>query len=61
MSKLETIEAEIRGLSRTEIETLRDWIENYLEDQLEFTPEFRASIERGEADLREGRARFKKP
>jgi hypothetical protein len=60
MSKVENIEAQIRGLSKEEVESLRDWIEDYLEDQLEIAPEFAASIERGEADLRAGRVRIKK-
>jgi len=29
-------------------EELRDWLENLLEDQLEFTDEFKAKIERGD-------------
>jgi hypothetical protein len=40
---------------------LRDWLENLLEEQLELTDEFKAKIERGEHDLREGRARIRKP
>ena len=40
---------------------LRDWLENMLEDQLEFTDEFKAKIERGEQDLRAGRSRIRKP
>jgi len=41
-------------------EELRDWLENLLEDQMEFTDEFKAKIERGEQDLREGRSRVRK-
>jgi hypothetical protein len=39
---------------------LQDWLANYLEDEAELTPEFVASIERGQADLREGRVRVRK-
>ena len=39
----------------------RDWLENLLEDQLEFTDEFKAKVERGERDLREGRSRLRQP
>lgn len=42
-------------------EELRDWLENLLEDQLEFTDEFKAKIERGEQDFREGRTLVLKP
>ena len=38
-------------------EELRDWLENLIEDQLEFTDEFKAKIERGGRDLSEGRTR----
>lgn len=51
----------IRALPRCEIEELREWIEDYLEDQLEFTEEFAASIERGKKDLAEGNVRVRKP
>ncbi len=40
---------------------LIDWLENMLEDNLEFTDEFKAKIERGEQDIRAGRVRLRKP
>jgi hypothetical protein len=61
MQTLERIEAEVRQLSKTEQEELRDWLENMLEDELEFTDEFKAKIERGEQDIRDGRVRIHKP
>ena len=57
MSKLEAIESEVRNLPREEALELQDWLADYLEDQAELDPEFVASIERGKADLREGRIR----
>jgi len=60
MSKLETIEAEVRKLPPEQAMRLQDWLANYLEDEAELTPEFVASIERGQADLREGRVRVRK-
>ena len=42
-------------------EELRDWLENLLEDQLEMTDEFKAKIDRGEQDIKEGRVRVRKP
>ena len=59
MSKLEAIETEIRVLPRQQAFELQDWLADYLEDQAELNPDFVASIERGKADLREGRVRFK--
>jgi hypothetical protein len=60
MSKLETIEAEVRKLPPEQAMQLQDWLANYLEDEAELTPESVASIERGQADLREGRVRVHK-
>jgi hypothetical protein len=60
MSKLETIEAEVRKLPPEQAMQLQDWLANYLEDEAELNPEFVASIERGQADLSEGRVRVRK-
>jgi mRNA-degrading endonuclease RelE of RelBE toxin-antitoxin system len=60
MPTLEKIENEVKQLSKAEQESLRDWLENMLEDELEFTDEFKAKIERGEQDVREGRVRIHK-
>lgn len=49
----------IQGLPRTEVERLREWIENFLEDQLEVSDEFAASIERGKKDIAEGSIRVR--
>ena len=61
MSKLETIEAEVRKLPLAQAVELQDWLADYLEDSAELNPEFVASIERGNADLREGRVRVHRP
>ena len=60
MSRLETIEAEGRKLPPGDALQLQDWLVNYLEDEAELNPEFVASIERGQADLREGRVRVRR-
>ena len=57
VSKLEAIETEVRNMPREEAFKLQDWLADYLEDQAELNPEFVASIERGQADLRAGRVR----
>ena len=61
MQTLARIEDEVKQLSKAEQEALRDWLENMLEDELEFTDEFKAKIERGEQDIRAGRVRIHKP
>ena len=51
MKTLEQVESDVRMLPPEKQEELRDWLENMLEDQLEFTDEFKAKIERGEQDF----------
>ena len=61
MSKLESIEAEVRRLPREQAVQLQDWLAAYLEDQAELNSDFITSIERGQVDLREGRVRVHNP
>lgn len=58
-SDVQEIEQAIQTLPRKDVERLREWIENYLEDQLEMTDEFAASIERGKTDIAEGNIRVR--
>jgi hypothetical protein len=61
MPTLEQVEAQVKQLTKAEQEALLDWLGNMLEDELEFTDAFKAKIERGEQDIREGRVRVHKP
>jgi hypothetical protein len=61
MATLQQIEEQVKLLTKAEREALLDWLGNIVEDELEFTDEFKAKIERGEKDLREGRVRVRKP
>lgn len=61
MATLEQVEEQVKQLTKNEQEALMDWLGNLLEDELEFTNEFKAKIERGERDIREGRVRVRKP
>ena len=58
-SDIQEIEHAIRKLPRSEVEQLREWIENFLEDQFEFTDEFAASIDRGKSDIVAGNIRVR--
>ena len=58
---LEQVEEQVKRLSPAEQESLRDWLDNMLEDELEFTDEFKAKIERAKRDIAEGRGRVVKP
>ena len=59
MSTVKEIESAIQKLSPTEVKELANWIEDYLEDELEMTDEFKASIERGKQDIAAGRTRVR--
>ena len=61
MSTVAEIEDAISRLSVKEAEEVSEWLEQWIEDQGEMTPEFQASIERGKADLAAGRARTERP
>jgi hypothetical protein len=57
MSTVQEIEAAVAQLPVEQAIELQDWLATYLEDGAELSPEFVASIERGQADVREGRTR----
>jgi hypothetical protein len=58
-SDVQEIEQAIQTLPRKEVERLREWIEDYLEDQLEITEEFAERIERGKKDIEAGNIRVR--
>jgi len=57
MSKVEEIAASIErvGLSREELSQVRDWLDNLLEDEMEFTPDFEAKVKASEDAMRAGK------
>jgi hypothetical protein len=56
------MEAELRKLSQAELRQIRAWLDDIIEDNLEFTPEFERAIEQSERDKAEGRsARVREP
>jgi hypothetical protein len=62
VSKVEQMETELRKLSQTELRQIREWLDDVIEDDLEFTPEFEESIRRAERDMAEGKsARVREP
>ena len=40
MSKVEQIEGELQKLSPAELRQVRDWLDDFVEDGLDFTPQF---------------------
>ena len=61
MSMLEQIEEQVKRLSVAEQQALREFLDDILEDELEFTDEFKEKIERAKRDIAEGRGRVVKP
>ena len=61
MSTVQEIEAAIPRLSRAEIEELRAWIENFLEDQLELTDEVKAKLDESRREIAAGSYATRQP
>ena len=62
VSKVEQMEAELRNLSQAELRQIREWLDDIIEDELEFTPEFERSIKEAERDMVAGKsARVREP
>jgi hypothetical protein len=59
MTKVESLEREIRSLTREEAEQLQNFLADFLEEDADLAPEFIASIERGKTDLAEGQFRVR--
>lgn len=54
MSKIEQIEARLHHLTKAELAQLRRSLDDLLEDELEFTPEFEAALEESEQEKAKG-------
>ncbi len=54
MSKVAQIEAELETLSQAELREIRGWLDDMIEDDLEFTPEFEAAIQKSEREMATG-------
>ena len=51
MSTVKEIQAAIPKLPREEIEQIREWIDDYLEDQLELTDEVKAKLDQSRREI----------
>jgi hypothetical protein len=61
MSTVQEIQAAIPKLSPKELEELKEWLEDYFEDQLEFTDEVKAKLDEAHAQIAAGRYRTRQP
>lgn len=61
MPTLEQVEKDAKQLTREDRAVLREMLENLAEDELEFTDEFKAKLERAEAQATAGQVRVVRP
>ena len=62
MSKVAQIEAELETLSQAELREIRGLLDDLIEDELEFTPEFESAIQQSEREMAAGiRPRTRQP
>ena len=62
MSKVEQIEAELQSLSPAELKRVRDWLDDFVEDRLEFKEDFETAVQESEREMAAGlRPRVRKP
>ena len=61
MSTVQEIEAAIPRLTRPEIEEIRAWIDDFLEDQLELTDEMKAKLDESRREIATGHYTTRQP
>lgn len=61
MPTLEQVEKDAKQLTREDRAVLREMLENLAEDELEFTDEFKAKLERAKAQVAAGQVRVVRP
>jgi hypothetical protein len=62
MSKVAQIATELETLSQAELREIRSWLDDLIEDDLEFTPEFESAIQKSEREMANGiRPRVRRP
>ena len=54
MSKVDQVEAELENFSPAELKQVRDWLDDLVEDRLEFTPDFEAAVQQSEREMAAG-------
>ena len=61
MSTVQEIEAALPRLSRAEIEQIRAWIDDFLEDQLELTDEVKTRLDESRREIADGNYTTRQP
>jgi predicted transcriptional regulator len=61
MSQVEALEQTIRTLPTEQVRELQEWLQDYLEDLEEMSPEFVARLDRAQQQLDGGKGRVVSP
>jgi len=61
VTTVKEIEAAIPRLSRAEVEELRAWIEDFLEDQMDLTDEVKAKLDQSRREIDSGNYTTRQP
>ena len=61
MSTVKEIEAAIPKLSRAEVVEIREWIEDYLDDQMELTDDVKAKLDQSRREIAAGQFTTRQP
>lgn len=54
MSTVKEIEQALARLPVQDLQAVREWLEDFIEDQLEVSDEFKAKIERAQTEIAQG-------
>ena len=61
MSTVQEIEAALPRLTRAQLEELREWIDNYLEEELELSDEVKSRLEQSRREIEAGQFTTRRP
>lgn len=54
MSNVKEIESALTRLSLADLQSVRDWLDDFIEDQLEVSDEFKGKIQRAKQEIADG-------
>ncbi|MGH7968468.1 MAG: hypothetical protein ACREIC_07030 [Limisphaerales bacterium] len=54
MSTVKEIESALAKLSVHDLQAVRDWLDDFIEDQLEVADAFKAKVQRAQAEIAQG-------
>jgi hypothetical protein len=61
LMSIQEIESAIHGLSLSEVEQLRAWLDDYVENQLELADEVKSKLDQSRREISEGKFKTRQP